>query len=89
MRGWRDGGGFPLAKERWGLWPLMSALLFGGLGHAQLADEFTPPRANCCLVNNAKSLADQLQDWNQLGRYHRANQELKTQQRLGRLDSRA
>jgi lysophospholipase L1-like esterase len=57
----------------------MSALLFGGLGHAQLADEFTPPRANCCLVNNAKSLADQLQDWNQLGRYHRANQELKTQ----------
>ena len=26
-----------------------------------------------------KSLADQLQDWNQLGRYHQANQQLKKQ----------
>jgi lysophospholipase L1-like esterase len=47
--------------------------------NAQLADDFTPPRSNCCLVNAAKSLADQLQDWNQLGRYHQANQELKKQ----------
>jgi lysophospholipase L1-like esterase len=44
---------------------------------AQLADDFNPPRANCCLLNTAKSLADQLQDWNQLGRYHQANQDLK------------
>jgi len=36
----------------------------------QLADEFNPPRANCCLINSARTLADQLQDWNQLGRYH-------------------
>jgi lysophospholipase L1-like esterase len=46
---------------------------------AQVADEFNPPRANCCLVNTARTLADQLQDWNQLGRYHQANQQLKEQ----------
>jgi len=46
---------------------------------AQIADEFNPPRANCCLVNTARTLADQLQDWNQLGRYHQANQQLKEQ----------
>ena len=46
--------------------------------NAQLADDFRPPRSNCCLLNAAKSVADQLQDWNQLGRYHQANQELKT-----------
>jgi lysophospholipase L1-like esterase len=43
---------------------------------AQLVDEYNPPRANCCLVMSARNLADQLQDWNQLGRYHKSNQEL-------------
>ncbi|MGD0131783.1 MAG: SGNH/GDSL hydrolase family protein [Bryobacteraceae bacterium] len=47
--------------------------------NAQLAGDFSPPPSNCCLLNAAKSLADQLQDWNQLGRYHEANQELKKQ----------
>ena len=48
--------------------------------YAQLMDEFTPPQAaNCCLPNTAKNLAEQLQDWNQLGRYHAANEELKKQ----------
>lgn len=80
MGGGRNRGDFSLPKKRWGLWALIGGFLFGGgIGHAQLADEFTPPRANCCLVNNAKSLADQLQDWNQLARYHQANQELKKQ----------
>jgi lysophospholipase L1-like esterase len=46
---------------------------------AQVVDEFNPPRANCCLLNTARTLADQLQDWNQLGRYHQANQQLKQQ----------
>ena len=46
---------------------------------AQIADEFNPPRANCCLLNTARALADQLQDWNQLSRYHQANQQLKQQ----------
>ncbi|MEO8484251.1 MAG: SGNH/GDSL hydrolase family protein [Acidobacteriota bacterium] len=46
---------------------------------AQLATDFNPPRANCCLASTAQSLADQLQDWNQLGRYYAANEELKKQ----------
>jgi len=46
---------------------------------AQLSDGFNPPRANCCLINNARALADQLQDWNQLGRYHQADEDLKQQ----------
>ncbi len=46
---------------------------------AQLTEEFSPPRANCCLAGTAQSLADQLQDWNQLGRYHADNARLKGQ----------
>jgi lysophospholipase L1-like esterase len=55
----------------------IGALLISSGAKGQLADEFNPPRANCCLLNSAKGLADQLQDWNQLGRYHQANEELK------------
>ena len=58
---------------------IAAALLVTGVGNAQLADEFNAPPANCCLLNTAKSLADQLQDWNQLGRYYAANRELKKQ----------
>src|SRR5262245_23397623 len=48
--------------------------------HAQLMDEFAVPQAaNCCLPNTAKNFADQLLDWNQLGRYHAANEALKKQ----------
>jgi lysophospholipase L1-like esterase len=43
---------------------------------AQIADEFAPPRANCCLQFSAQNLADQLKDWNQLGRYHLDNRHL-------------
>jgi lysophospholipase L1-like esterase len=53
--------------------------LLAGSATAQLAEEFNPPRANCCLAMSARGLAEQLQDWNQLGRYHQANQELKKQ----------
>ena len=53
--------------------------LSGNIATAQLVDDFNPPRSNCCLVNTARGLADQLQDWNQLGRYHEANQQLKRQ----------
>lgn len=45
----------------------------------QLVDEYNPPRAGCCLANTAQSLADQLQDWNQFGRYHADNQRLKAE----------
>ena len=55
-------------------------LATGTAAHGQLATDFTLPRpAGCCLVNTATSLAEQLQDWNQLGRYHAANEELKKQ----------
>jgi lysophospholipase L1-like esterase len=46
---------------------------------AQLATDYNPPRAGCCLASNAQSLADQLKDWNQLGRYHAANEALRKQ----------
>lgn len=62
------------------IFPLViTALLTTGAANAQLANDFDPPRANCCLVMSAKGLADQLQDWNQIGRFHQANEELKKQ----------
>jgi len=62
------------------LWMMFgAALLVTTSAYAQLVDEFNPPRANCCLADAAKILADQLQDWNQIGRYHAANVELKKQ----------
>jgi len=53
-------------------------ILFAGLlppaaGRGQLVPEFKPPKANCCLQFTAQSLADQLQDWNQIGRYYDDN----------------
>jgi lysophospholipase L1-like esterase len=52
-------------------------LLGARVTHAQLADTYSLPRpANCCLLNTAAMLAEQLQDWNQLSRYHDANKEL-------------
>jgi lysophospholipase L1-like esterase len=53
----------------------LAPLAFSG----QLVDEFAPPRANCCLQFSAQALADQLQDWNQLGRYHSDNAKLQPQ----------
>src|SRR5437867_12376603 len=61
------------------LFLVIAGLLFGSALYAQVTEDFNPPRANCCLANTAKSLADQLQDWNQLGRYHQANEQLKKQ----------
>ncbi len=54
----------------------LSVVLHSGAG-AQIASEYKVPRADCCLAGNAQLLADQLKDWNQLGRYHLANEELK------------
>jgi lysophospholipase L1-like esterase len=58
---------------------IIGALLIGAGANAQLADDFNPPPGTCCLTGAARNLADQLQDWNQLGRYHHADQELKKQ----------
>ncbi|HEU4851723.1 MAG TPA: hypothetical protein VFT37_06175 [Telluria sp.] len=59
--------------------PILGLCVFGMVtaAHAQLVTDFNPPRANCCLAGTAQNLADQLKDWNQLGRYHAANEELK------------
>jgi lysophospholipase L1-like esterase len=57
---------------------LAASLFFGAPAYAQLMDDFAPPQAaNCCLPATAKNLAEQLQDWNQLGRYYAANIQLK------------
>ena len=54
--------------------------VFSGPVRAQLIDEFSPERAaGCCLLGNAQRLTEQLADWNQLGRYARANKELMAQ----------
>jgi len=54
--------------------------LFAALpASAQIVEDYNPPRANCCLASSAKNLADQLQDWNQLGRYHAADLALEQQ----------
>jgi acyl-CoA thioesterase I len=58
---------------------IAAILLVPGAAMAQLVDEFSAPPSNCCLAGAARTLADQLQDWNQLGRYYAANQELKKQ----------
>ena len=57
---------------------IASALLMTLIGRAQLVEQFSPPKANCCLPAAAQSLADQLQDWNQLGRYYADNERLKS-----------
>ncbi len=55
---------------------LLAALFLPALASAQLAEEYNPPRANCCLPNAAVALANQSLDWNQLGHYHADNAKL-------------
>ena len=50
-----------------------------GSAWGQLVQEFKPPKANCCLQFSAQGLADQLQDWNQIGRYYEDNMRLRAQ----------
>ncbi|MEI9975124.1 MAG: SGNH/GDSL hydrolase family protein [Ignavibacteriota bacterium] len=62
------------------LYPLLLAVSVGAAGAwGQLVEDFNPPRSACCLPGNAQTLANQLQDWNMLGRYHAANEALKKQ----------
>jgi lysophospholipase L1-like esterase len=56
-----------------------AALVVAATAHAQLVTTYDPPRSNCCLAGSAQTLANQLQDWNQLGRYHDANVALMQQ----------
>jgi lysophospholipase L1-like esterase len=56
---------------------LVLGLLTPAAARAQLVQEFKPPKANCCLQFFAQRLADELQDWNQLGRYDADDQSLE------------
>ncbi|HLY17964.1 MAG TPA: SGNH/GDSL hydrolase family protein [Bryobacteraceae bacterium] len=56
---------------------LTALVLLPAAARCQLVEDFNPPKANCCLAGFAHSLADQLQDWNQLGRYNQDNARLK------------
>ena len=49
---------------------------------AQLVKDFNPPKAGCCLTGSAERLAGELQDWNQLGRYHQDDLRLEAQPRV-------
>ena len=55
------------------------------IASAQLVEDYNPARGNCCLAGAAQTLATQLLDWNQLGRYHADNEKVKAQ---GREDGR-
>lgn len=64
---------------------LGTIILFGsffalpGTTYGQLVEEYHPPKANCCLLSQAQHLVEQLQDWNQLGRYYDDNQKLEAE----------
>jgi lysophospholipase L1-like esterase len=47
------------------------------VARAQFVPEFNPPPSPCCLPRLAAQLADQLQDWNQLGRYRQDDLRLE------------
>jgi lysophospholipase L1-like esterase len=68
-----------MKRNSWLVILLLAGLLPPALVRAQLVPEFTPPKANCCLQFAAQSLADQLQDWNQIGRYHEDDVRLQAQ----------
>lgn len=46
---------------------------------AQLVREFNPPKTRCCLPVVAQRLSDELQDWNDLSRYHADDLKLQAQ----------
>jgi lysophospholipase L1-like esterase len=58
---------------------ILASVLAGESAPAQIVEDFNPPRANCCLATTAQQLANQLLDWNQLGRYHADDEKLKKQ----------
>ena len=57
----------------------LTALLLGSGAHAQTVGEFQSPKTQCCLPGAIQRLANQLDDWNQLGQFYAANEELKKQ----------
>ncbi|HEY1241347.1 MAG TPA: SGNH/GDSL hydrolase family protein [Bryobacteraceae bacterium] len=58
---------------------IVCVALLPAAASAQLVETYNPPRGSCCLPVTAQVLADQLQDWNQLGRYRADDQTLQAQ----------
>jgi lysophospholipase L1-like esterase len=58
---------------------ILAGILISVPAQCQLVEQFNPPQSNCCLAMAARGLADQLLDWNQIGRYRADNLELKKQ----------
>jgi lysophospholipase L1-like esterase len=66
-----------MLTKSWKALPVALAVLcVGTAARAQLAEPLDLPKANCCLQTAAQHLADQLQDWNQIGRYHADDERL-------------
>jgi lysophospholipase L1-like esterase len=61
--------------------PLMvlAGVVLPASARAQLVPEYEPVRHACCQSLSILTLAEQLQDWNQLSRYHIENEELRKQ----------
>lgn len=49
---------------------VLATLAWAPAARCQITEDFKPAQANCCLQMFAQGLADEMQDWNQLGRYH-------------------
>jgi lysophospholipase L1-like esterase len=58
---------------------VLGGALLPATAAAQLLPDYEPVRHACCLSLTIRNISDQLQDWNQLSRYHAENQELRTQ----------
>lgn len=59
-------------------WILFSGLILIPLSaQGQWVKDFQPVKADCCLQGAAQHLADELADWNQLGRYHADDERLE------------
>jgi lysophospholipase L1-like esterase len=68
-----------MRRISWLIFFVLAGLLPPPAARAQLEPEFKPPKADCCLQFAAQSLSDQLQDWNQIGRYHEEDVRLQAQ----------
>jgi acyl-CoA thioesterase I len=58
---------------------VLSSLVMGVSARGQLVEKYEPVKSSYCLASQAKAVAEQMQDRNQLGRYHNANEALKKQ----------
>jgi lysophospholipase L1-like esterase len=58
---------------------LVTGLLWTAAAQAQTVEDFKSPKTPCCLPGALQRLTDQLGDWNQLGQFYAANEELKKQ----------